>query len=991
VLALSAALMAQAPGSLKGSVLDPSGAAVPGATVTLSGPNNVVKVAQSDNNGAYSVVGLPPGKYTIRVIAAGFDLFEGAIADLPGGRVSTFDAKMSVASEKQEVTVKDTQNVELDPAKNAGALVLKEADLDMLSDDPDDLQADLLALAGPAAGPNGGQIFIDGFSSGQLPPKDSIREIRINSNPYSAEYDTQGHGRIEIFTKPGSDKFHGSLNASYSDHIWNARNPFNTQQSGLPAQDTKNLMATLSGPINKKASFFLDFSRRQLREAALVNQASLNANFVPLPIQSFGVIAPTTNTRISPRINYQLNSKITLDARYVYSRSETDNSGIGGFNLPSTGVTTKGSNQQFFLTETQVVNTSTINESRFQYFRNDSNSVGNDPELNISVANAFTQGANYLRTYGNTGNYEFQNYTSITHGTQFIKFGARLREMRTSNYTTSNFLGQFNFSDIQSYAIMQQGMAEGLPLNTIIANGGGPIQYQQNAGVPLIAGDQFDAGLFVQDDWKLIPSMTLSLGLRYEIQDNISDHGDIAPRIGWAWGIGGGQGRFRTPKTVIRAGSGYFYDRFALNNILQAERFNGINDLAYTVTNPQFYPSNSVTNPNGYPFIGVPIPALNTLSLAGSTIDKIDANLHVPTQLQSAVGVDRQLPKNITLSVNYLNTRGTHVLETFNINTPLPGTYIPPVGAVGAQGVYPFGQAAGIINQYSGSGVYRQNQLVVNANARINQRISIFGYYVYGHASTDANGSPSNPYNLAQDYGRAPYDYRHQVNFNGSILAPFGIRFSPNVGLRSAGPYNIVTGLDDLGTTLFNQRPAFLPAGANIAACSGRVLAGSAPCVEHGFVLNPTPGMTIIPVNYGKAFPQYNVNLRISKTWGFGELTQAARNRQQQQDAGGGRGPGFGQAAGGGGRGGGGGGGPRGGGGGMPGMGGDSSGRRYSLTASIMFHNMFNTVNPAAPIGNLLSPSYGEAIAQVSGGAFGGAGAAQAFNRRIDLSLRFTF
>ena len=213
VVALAAGLVAQAPGSLKGAVLDPSGAAVPGATVTLSGPNGVVKVAQSDNNGAYAMVGLPPGKWTIRVIASGFDLFEGSINDLPGGRASTFDAKMTVASEKQEVTVQDTQTVELDPAKNAGALVLKEADLDMLSDDPDDLQADLLALAGPAAGPNGGQIFIDGFSSGQLPPKDSIREIRINSNPYSAEYDTQGHGRIEIFTKPGSDKYHGSLNA----------------------------------------------------------------------------------------------------------------------------------------------------------------------------------------------------------------------------------------------------------------------------------------------------------------------------------------------------------------------------------------------------------------------------------------------------------------------------------------------------------------------------------------------------------------------------------------------------------------------------------------------------------------------------------------------------------------------------------------------------------------------------------------------------------
>jgi hypothetical protein len=1001
LLAVSAAL-AQTPGSLKGQVLDPSGAAVPGATVTLTGPNGVVKVAQSDNNGAYSVVGLPPGKYTIRVIAAGFDLFEGSIADLPGGRASTFDAKMSVASEKQEVTVKDTQQVELDPAKNAGALVLKEADLDMLSDDPDDLQADLLALAGPAAGPNGGQIFIDGFSSGQLPPKDSIREIRINSNPYSAEYDTQGHGRIEIFTKPGSDKFHGSLNVIYSDHIWNARNPFNTQTTGLPASDTKNLMATLSGPITKKASFFLDFTRRQLREAALVNQVLLDPNLNPLPLQSFGIIAPTTNTRISPRVNYQLTSKITLDARYVYSRSETDNSGIGGFNLPSTGATTHGTNQQFFLTETQVVNTSTINESRFQYFRNDSNSLGNDPELNISVANAFTQGSNYQQTYSNAGNYEFQNYTSITHGTQFIKFGARLRDVRQSNYTTANFLGQFNFANINDYAQFEQGLSLGVPLPTLFAQGVGPIQYQQNAGQPLIAGNQFDAGLFVQDDWKLIPSMTLSLGLRYEIQNNIGDHGDIAPRVGWAWGIGGGQGRFRTPKTVIRAGSGYFYDRFSLTNVLNAERFNGINDQSFTITNPQFFPNNSTTNPNNYPFVGIPIPSLAALqaqSSAGATIYHIDPNFHVPTQLQSAVGVDRQLPHNVTLSVNYLNTRGSHILQTYNINSPFPGTYVPPLNGAPALGLYPYGQSAGIIDLYSGSGIYKQNQLVVNANARINPRFSLFGYYVYGHVSTDVSPSgPSNPYNFAADYGRANYDIRHQVNVNGSIIAPWGIRLSPNIGLRSAPPYNIVQGIDTNGDTLINDRPAFIPSGANLPACSGRVIAGAPPCVSHGFVVNPTQGMTIIPINYGKAFPQYNINLRISRTWGFGELTTAARNRQQQQDGGGpgGRGPGFGQAAGGrpGGGGGPGGGGPRGGGGGGPMGGGDmggSSGRRYSLTASMMFHNLLNTVNPAAPIGSLNSPEFGQAISQASGGFGGPGGAAQAFNRRIDFSLRFSF
>src|SRR5579859_8171902 len=234
-MVLSVTLLAQPTGSIKGTVFDPSNAAIPKATVTVTGPNNDVKVAETDNNGAFTIGGLVPGKYTVRIIATGFALLEKTDLDLPTGRALTFDAKLTVESNKQEVTVADTQQVELDPAKNAGALILKETDLDMLSDDPDDLQADLLALAGPAAGPNGGQIFIDGFSGGQLPPKDSIREIRINSNPFSSEFDTQGHGRIEIFTKPGTDKYHGSLNLIYSDHIWNARNPFSTQTGHLPA------------------------------------------------------------------------------------------------------------------------------------------------------------------------------------------------------------------------------------------------------------------------------------------------------------------------------------------------------------------------------------------------------------------------------------------------------------------------------------------------------------------------------------------------------------------------------------------------------------------------------------------------------------------------------------------------------------------------------------------------------------------------------------
>ena len=186
-LAIPAALLAQNTGTLKGQVTDPSGAAIPNASVTLTGPNNEVKVGQTDNSGNYSITGLAAGQYTVRAMAPGFTLFEKQGMALEGGRANSLDIPLSVEVEKQVVTVADTQQIAVDPDKNAGALVLKGEDIDALPDDPDDLQADLLALAGPAAGPNGGQIFVDGFSNGQLPPKDSIREIRINSNPFSAE------------------------------------------------------------------------------------------------------------------------------------------------------------------------------------------------------------------------------------------------------------------------------------------------------------------------------------------------------------------------------------------------------------------------------------------------------------------------------------------------------------------------------------------------------------------------------------------------------------------------------------------------------------------------------------------------------------------------------------------------------------------------------------------------------------------------------------
>jgi len=968
-------LRAQTLSTLRGNVVDPSGAAVPNASVTASGPNGAVKVARTDPSGAYSITGLTPGKYTVRVSAPGFGLLEKTDLDLSGSRPVTFDAKLSIATETQEVTVSDTQQVELDPAKNAGALVLKEADLDMLPDDPDDLQADLLALAGPAAGPNGGQLYIDGFSNGQLPPKESIREIRINSNPFSSEFDAPGYGRIEILTKPGSDKFRGMIQFNYGNSLWNARNPYSPEK---PYYDTKNLNANLSGPIIKnKMSFFIDFARRDMKDSDLIN-----AQLVPGANFAQSVIAPSQRTNISPRIDYQLTPSITLQGRYSWVQQTQSNLGIGGINLDSgdvipaslnysspvnttTAYSQTSTNQTFQLTETQVVNSAIINETRFQYFRQRQNQTGDNPILNVQVNDEFALGSNFPYQYTNQDNFELQNYTSVAHGTQFIKFGARLREGTEATYYTTNFTGQYIFDSLAAY------------------QAGTPSQYIIAGGSPLQDVKQFDAGLFLQDDWKVRPSLTLSLGARYEIQQNISDYGDFAPRIGLAWGIGPGQGRLRQPKTVLRAGYGWFYTRFPIGDTLQAERDNGINQLQYIVENPCFWP-NQVT-----------IQTLATYSCPGAQISnslniyRVDSNLHAAMVMQSAIGIDRQLPKNTTLSVNYINSRGIHLLRVVNINSPLPGTFSL---ANPSTAVYPYFTTVqnGVLDLFESSGTFRQNQLIFNVNSRLSSKFTLFGYYAYGHVDTDVvPGGPSNPYNFAADWGRASYDIRHRVNINGALALPFGLRLAPNITMNSAPPFNIISGVDQFGDALFNARPAFVPAGFTAPACTPQLANTGAPCIvsaaNYGnLVINPTPGMKVIPPEYGNGFAQINFNVRLSRTWGFGEAVTSNANQNRRGaggPGGGGRGPGPGGFAGGG----------RGpGGGGPPGggfFGGDTSGKRYTVTLGVYVRNLFNTVNQGAVEGDLLSPRFDQSLALATAGQ----GATQSANRRMEINLRFGF
>jgi hypothetical protein len=385
-----------------------------------------------------------------------------------------------------------------------------------------------------------------------------------------------------------------------------------------------------------------------------------------------------------------------------------------------------------------------------------------------------------------------------------------------------------------------------------------------------------------------------------------------------------------------------FYDRVGANLTLEASRLDGVHQQQYLIPDPDFYPS---------------IPPVSYLSanLQQEAIRVMDNNLRAPYTAQTALTIERQLPKNTTVSLTYTNLRGVHTLRSRNINAPLPGTYNPLVPDSGSR---PYG--GGNLYLYESTGTFRQNQFIVNVNARVSPRLSLFGYYVWNKANSDTDGAgsfPANQYNLRNEYGRAGFDVRHRVFVGGSIAAPYGLSLSPFIVASSGGAFNITSGRDLNGDSLFNDRPAW----------ATDLSRSSVMRTSYGlFDTNPMPGQVIISRNIGNSPGRFMVNLRLSKSFGFGERSSSPGQAADQVP----HGPPMAGMHGG-----------------HGGHGGPSSGSRYSLTFSVSARNLFNTVNLAPPVGNLSSPSFGTSVALAGYGHHGSASA----NRTVELQVRFSF
>lgn len=582
------------------------------------------------------------------------------------------------------------------------------------------------------------------------------------------------------------------------------------------------------------------------------------------------------------------------------------------------------------ISDTQLFGTKIVNETRFQYNRDNNVQTPNNTNPAVNVLGDFTGGGN---SEGNLNdlqnNYEVQNYTSLIHGNHTMKFGGRIRATQDTDFSTSDFNGTFIFPTFSAFLAST------------------PSQLSITIGSPNAAVNYYDFEPYYQDDWRLRPNITLSYGLRFETQNAVHDRADWAPRLGFAWGVGGKGG---APQFVIRGGSGIFYDRFEVDQILQAARLNGITQTAFVVYKPTCFPG--LDRP-----LTVSLSSCGTPASTVSTIYQISPRLHAPGTLQSAISVERQVTKSATLAVTYLNSRGFDQFITINANAPYPGTPCYPNCPTPAQNVY----------RYVSEANFKQNQLILNSNVRVGSKLQLFTYYTLNYANSDTSGVssfPSNSYDISQDYGRASFDVRHRLFLGGSIGLPDLIRLSPFMVVSSGYPFNLTAPFDLNGDAQYNDRPGLV----SRATCPlGTPPSGSIYCTPLGTFDATGATGKLLPINYETGPGHFVMNLRLTKTIGFGPRA---------------KGPSGGPAPGGGG--------PRHGplfGGGGPVITSSSSEQRYNLTFGVSFRNAFNYVNKSNPNGVL-----GSRLFDISNNIWGYPySPGTTANRRVDLTAQFTF
>ncbi|MGH9766619.1 MAG: TonB-dependent receptor [Blastocatellia bacterium] len=845
-LIVASALYAQIAVSLHGHVVDELGAIIPGARVTLRAADGKKRNAVANASGDFIIPNLPPGVYTLTVEFKGFRAYINAEVQIP--TAAPLKIALTVAPVNAETDVKaETGGVSVEPDQNLSAIVLDERMImDLLPDNEDDMRDFLQALAGPAAG-GGGQFYIDGFPNGRLPPREATLQIRINQNPFSAEYARPGAGRIEIITKPGNEQWRGSLGFSLSNSAFNARRANATTRPDL---DQRRYTFTLSGPlIAKKMSFFFNGENRTVNSENTINARTLNGPFI--------ANAPSLieNRFFGLRSGYLINQKNTLNIGFNYQQSRRESNG-GDFTLPERGARSDNTNQTLTISETFLISPRLIHEIRLRYQHEISDQAARTSGVAINVPDAFSGGGDpCCPNRSRQDQLAFQDYLTLSYKKHSLRGGFQFEYENNRDLSASNFNGAYTFSSLNQYRAVVNNDPSARPT-----------QFTINRGAPFVRYKQARSSWFIQDDIRSSQSLTLSVGLRHEFQNHLQDKINFAPRFGVAWSP------FRNRKTTIRTGGGVFFDRLTGNLYENTLRYDGVSQQSIVIRNPIFIPNFTPAMPD-------PVSGDSQVEARNNTRRVLDPKLQAPYTINFMTSVERQFSRGFIVSVTHNYLRGAHLYRTRNINASLPDTNTQP------------DPAQGNLYQLESSASSRYNGFSFRLDRRFSRSFSVITIYTLSWTNNDADGSqslPANNYDLRSEWARATADRRHSLLITGPVSLKYGVYLTPFIQAHSGAPFNITTGHDDNRDTTINDRPAGIPRNSELPT----ILYGRLPAI---CVQNCGPGQTpVLLANFLAAnFPNgvraigarsFTTNLSVSKAFRFGNRAgQAAQNRQGGQ------------------------------------------------------------------------------------------------------------
>jgi len=830
-----AGLSAQATqGELRGTVRDQTGAVVAGASVMVFARDGRSRSTTTDGEGKYHLERLPEGRSTMLVRRGGFMEYTGDI-DLQAERTVFRDVVLKVAI-AVKVDVKEREGLSADPRRNLSALILTGKDLAALPDDPQLLLFRALQMAGASGRPGDVAVYVNGFREyRRLPQKNTIEMIRINSNPFSAEFAEQGARRVEIVTKAGSDTFHGDVGLQLRTSAMDAQNPVSETKPDTSYSTAKGY---LQGPIIKDhASFLVSGGFWQQDDNAFVHATILSLG--ARSVEPFGAtVATPTNVRSgSAQVDVRAGSN-TINASFARA-DETDHSlGLqSGFDLPEHAYDRTASDNTGRLWWTSL-GRRTVNDVRIEVTRGLSQTLPLTTTPAVIVLDAFNAGGNQAAPVRRAATgWLVSDALTMQRGSHTFKTGGQVESAREDYLDRSGFGGTYTFgADVERDALGRPVLnpAGGpIPISpieryrrTILgAAGYVPSQFLIVRGDPELGIEQRNLGFFFVDDWSLSRQVTFSYGVRQDIQNDVPFRMNLAPRASVAW-LPDAAG-----KNVIRFGTGIFYRRVEPQITLDTMRFDGVNRQQFTVETPSFFP--------GPPTIDGSLPVHSTVYTKAE-------GLRVPRSLVSTISYERQLPGNLYAVAQYLFARGADLLRLRDITAP----------ATGYTGASP-----NPVLQFESTGRSLQHQLMIGLR-QSDQDMSFYANYVYGTKRSDTDNPytlPANSNDLTTEFGWAADDQRHQL-VAGASLQFDALLLNPSISIATGRPFNVTTGLDNNHDTLFMDRPSFAESGDPGAIAT-----------QYGLLNpNPRPGETIVPRNLGREPMQITIDLSATQTLATG-------------------------------------------------------------------------------------------------------------------------